>query len=58
MKTCTWREDAEGNWHTDCGGCLILWDDTPSDNDMMYCCYCGKPLVEVEYTEPTMEDDA
>lgn len=44
---CHWTEDGDGNWETDCSGVFCLHSGTPTDNSMAYCCYCGKPLVEV-----------
>ncbi len=37
-----WTEDWEGNWDTSEA-------DTPSENGMRFCPYCGKALVEVRY---------
>ena len=45
---CRWIDDGEGNWQTDCGEMFILIEGTPSQNDMSFCCHCGKPLVEKE----------
>lgn len=59
LKVCVWQEDQDGNWDTQCGGCFIIEEGTPSENDMKYCCYCGDWLVEKrtptrEYTRQTM----
>jgi hypothetical protein len=51
MKTCTWTEDSDGNWETDCGETFILNDGTPKENHMKFCCYCGKPLKEERFKE-------
>jgi len=45
MDTCAWREDGS-DWHTGCGDCFTLFDGTPAENDMTYCCYCGKKIEE------------
>ena len=42
---CVWRRDEDGNWNTGCGGMFVIEEGTPADNDMRYCCYCGKTLV-------------
>ncbi len=44
--SCTWREDDDGNWITDCNNIFILIDGTPHENKMKFCVYCGKMLVE------------
>jgi hypothetical protein len=33
-------------WETDCGEGYQLVEGGPKDNDMRFCCYCGKTLVE------------
>jgi hypothetical protein len=43
---CRWTEDGDGNWHTDCEHMFILTHGTPADNQMKFCCYCGKPIRE------------
>lgn len=48
---CKWSEDEDGNWFTGCGEAFIIIDGKPSDNGMKFCCYCGKLLKEVPYTE-------
>lgn len=50
LKECNWaQEDDNEAWDTDCGNRFILNDGAPSDNDMKFCCYCGKPLTETPY---------
>mgnify|MGYP001569344614 CR=1 FL=1 len=49
---CSWSEDENGTWGTGCGHEFeIMNNDTPSENDMAYCCYCGKHIREVPYRE-------
>lgn len=48
---CVWEEDYEGTYHTSCSKSFILNDETPSDNDMHFCCYCGKELKARIYKE-------
>jgi regulator of replication initiation timing len=48
---CTWEEDRDGNWETECGHLEIINDGTPSENGMQYCSYCGRPLEEKPWKE-------
>jgi hypothetical protein len=45
-ESCTWTEDDDGVWDTACGQRFETVDGTPHENDMLFCCYCGRPLVE------------
>jgi hypothetical protein len=47
---CTWTrgEYEDTVWETSCSQLFILDDGTPADNDMKFCAYCGKPLVEAQ----------
>jgi len=56
-ETCLWTEDYDGTWETSCKHAFVLSTDMPSDNDMRFCCYCGKPLEERPYVEEDEEDD-
>jgi hypothetical protein len=56
--TCAWSQDGpdSDSWETGCGNYFRLDDGTPVDNDMLHCCFCGKPLdcspyIEEEATE-------
>lgn len=40
---CQWEED--GAWATSCGGYFEITCGTPSDNGMMFCPYCGRPIT-------------
>ena len=42
---CAWREE-EGVWSTDCNHAFEIFDGTPEENDMKFCCYCGKKIVQ------------
>lgn len=45
---CQWIEDGDSqSWETKCGHNFDINVGTPSENDMRYCCFCGRPLVEV-----------
>lgn len=50
--TCTWTPDDDGNWETDCDQEFVFMDGGPDDNNMRFCCYCGRKLVQ-----GVMEDD-
>ena len=43
-QTCKWREDEDGNWQTTCGNLFVLISETPQQNGMKFCCYCGGRL--------------
>ena len=50
LNDCEWvlNEDNYDDvcYETSCGKTFIILEGTPKDNDMFYCCYCGKPLIE------------
>ena len=46
---CTWAQDIDGFWATDCGNYFMLEEGLPSHNNMSFCCYCGKKLKEAEF---------
>lgn len=43
---CLWVQDLDGYWGSSCNQAFILTDGTPTENEMRYCCHCGKPLKE------------
>jgi hypothetical protein len=44
---CTWSGEEDGSsWSTSCRRAFWLEDGTPSENEMRFCCFCGKPLKE------------
>ena len=45
MEKCQWVYEA-GYWITSCGYEYAINDGTPSENDMNFCLYCGKKLIE------------
>ena len=57
QETCGWYEDDEGDWQTDCGELFILTGGPPSEHQMKFCCYCGRPLAEHLYVEEEIGDD-
>ena len=48
LRECTWKveNDDYGTYETNCGGLFCLTDGTLKENDMKYCCYCGKKIIE------------
>jgi hypothetical protein len=54
---CTWTEDDEGNWDTQCGEKWCFIEGTPTENHCRFCAYCGGRLVEVRYVEPPIDED-
>lgn len=49
--TCTWTQDEETFWNTDCEEIFILEDGIPSKHQFKYCCFCGRVLKEVPFIE-------
>ena len=50
MTPCTWSQDGfgEDHYNTSCGRRFSLDNGaSPAENHMAWCCYCGKPLVEL-----------
>jgi hypothetical protein len=45
--TCQWADSGDGYWHTECGGKWTFIEDTPAENGMKFCCYCGKRLQQL-----------
>lgn len=43
---CTWTPDDDGNYATGCDGLFVILEGTPKENNMAFCCYCGKPIKE------------
>ena len=43
--SCRWTEyeDCEA-WDTGCGHAFYIENGTPQENDMKFCCYCGKTI--------------
>ena len=46
---CEWIYDDDlGAWVTSCDKLFVLNDGTPAENNMQFCCYCGKSLAQIE----------
>lgn len=50
---CIWELDdpEDDTWGTQCGHYFSLNEGTPTDNRMAFCCYCGKPIREIQNVE-------
>ena len=48
---CEWTQNEDGIWETACGNMFEVMEGTPHENQMNYCPYCGKYLVEIEVPE-------
>jgi len=46
QRTCMWRQDNDGCWHSGCDKTWALNDGTPGENGMKFCVFCGKKLGE------------
>lgn len=44
--TCRWSraDDDTDMWETTCGKAFTIIDGSPADNQMAFCCYCGREL--------------
>jgi hypothetical protein len=54
---CTWREDDEGTWFTDCDNAWAFVDAGPEENNMAFCPFCGGPLVTMRYQCDEEDED-
>jgi DNA-directed RNA polymerase subunit RPC12/RpoP len=43
--SCTWTEDSDGSWDTECGDKFVFLDSGPMDNGFYYCPYCGNGII-------------
>ena len=55
---CTWQADEDGNWQC-CGDNIFCTTDEgpPSIHGFKFCPYCGKPINEIQYSEPEEPND-
>ena len=49
--SCSWTQDEDGNWNTECGGIFIFESGGPSENEAKWCLYCGGSLVSIDFKE-------
>lgn len=47
-ESCYWDADYPGSdmFSTSCKHAFRLDDGGPEENEMKFCCFCGRPLVE------------
>ena len=45
-RPCTWTENEDGVYETNCGNLFAFNDGTPSENGFEFCPYCGRELRE------------
>lgn len=47
-ESCEWHNypETDNVWDTDCGQSFEIYEGTPTENGMGFCCYCGKPIHE------------
>ena len=45
-RPCTWIENEDGVYETNCGNLFAFNDGTPSENGFAFCPYCGRELKE------------
>ena len=56
---CLWLEEyGDDEYQTSCGKAFILNDGTLEQNDMRFCCFCGKPIrEEIVVANPEEEEE-
>ena len=55
--TCQWTQNEDGAWESACGHRWEFIEGGPTENGMKFCCYCGKPLVDVPYIEERDDEE-
>lgn len=51
-EACVWTQDEDGAWWACGSNGFSMTTGTASDNRMMFCCFCGKPIEERPYRDP------
>ena len=44
LSYCSWTQADDHAYETSCGQSFCLDEGSPEDNEMVFCCYCGKHL--------------
>jgi hypothetical protein len=57
MNKCFWKEDSNGTWWADCEEAFGFTNGSPRENNMNYCCYCGRILEQLPYIELVKPND-
>lgn len=53
---CVWTHDEwHDYWESACGQAFVCEDGKPTDNDMLFCSYCGK-RIEERVPDPVAEE--
>ena len=47
-RPCTWTQNEDGVYETNCDNMFVFNDGTPSENGFAFCPYCGLELSENE----------
>lgn len=59
LKACEWFYEgvAAGDYYrTTCGNYFQVFEGTPADNNMHFCCYCGGELIQAEADADSVEE--
>ena len=56
---CNWYQEEDGGdtWQTKCGNYATVTADTPSENGMKFCWYCGGKLLEFPFEYDELESE-
>lgn len=46
-RKCCWQESECDGWQTTCGNAFEIYEGTPEENNMKFCCYCGLEIKDV-----------
>ena len=47
LKRCVWVWESHHDFYeTSCGKAFVVEHGTLAENNMKFCCYCGKPIKE------------
>lgn len=55
--SCCWVEDTEGTWASSCGHLWQFTSDGPAENEMQFCCFCGRKLAAHAHTDFVEDED-
>ena len=58
-ETCMWIQEQEEDdcWSSCKANAFTLDEGTPSDNGMVFCCFCGKPIEQRPWEPEEAEDE-
>jgi hypothetical protein len=58
--TCIWHlddYDDDDSYETSCGKSFVLLDGTLKENEIIFCCYCGKKIEETFSSDEAKDDE-